>query len=66
MNSDRMINYTSGVLSGMVTTKIYHPIDSLRIRSFLNPTVMDGLKSLKNGLIFNIGLSGVKNIVLFR
>jgi len=65
MNNDRMVNYTSGMLSGMMTAGIYHPIDSLRIRSFLNPTEMGSLKSLKNGLAFNIGSTGIKNVVLF-
>ncbi len=64
-NKTFIIGCTSGMIIGAMTAGLFHPIDSIRVRSFLNPNNMGTFYSLKNGLTFNIISSGTKAIVSF-
>lgn len=61
----KSIKYLSGLGSGLLTAGIFHPIDSLRIRNFLNPGAMGTLWSLTNGLMFNMTSTAIRNVITF-
>lgn len=64
-NAPEYIKYLSGLGSGLLTAGIFHPIDSLRIRNFLNPGSVGDIRSLKNGIMFNILSTAIRNVVTF-
>ena len=59
------IKYASGAASGLISTFVFHPIDALRIRTFLNPHNIGSISSLTNGISFNIVSSIAKNFLTF-
>ncbi|VBB18893.1 carrier superfamily protein [Yasminevirus sp. GU-2018] len=63
--ADDRARYMASMASGLLTAGFFHPIDSLRIRNFLDPAHKSSLKSLANGLTFNMITTGCRNVITF-
>jgi hypothetical protein len=57
--------YLSGFLTGAASTLIFHPFDALRIRLFYDTKEIGGIRSLYNGLKFNVATSCMKNMLTY-
>lgn len=57
--------YFSGFITGLITTSIFHPIDALRIRLFMNKNNLGNFVTLYNGFGFNVSTSCIKNMALY-
>ncbi|CAH6419608.1 Mitochondrial carrier protein [uncultured virus] len=57
--------YFSGCLTGIISTCIFHPIDSLKTRLFYEKNNIGSVKSFYNGLTFNVLTCCFKSMLTF-